>query len=443
MDRLGAAAGDLAVLILSPTQIETFDPETVWGCNLKWWWSYVMGKRGVQDASMALGEAVHGTIETYLGGGAAGVLHDIALPGAAFLERIRPKVRLIEKKIEPGELELAGVPVIGRIDALADSEIADVNLIDWKTTSNIARYAKTPGQLAESVQMMVYSAWLLQFDVNSIELTHGYFQTKGKKFEPVNKLVDKKHVEKRIEIISSTIELMKVAGDAKTPDQVAPDTRKCRIGFGCPHRAYCPHAGEFNMASLLDAFKKSSPGGVAEAQLVSPVSAPILTRITPPDQPKSDPKLAADPPKVEVTPKRENMQIIDVPPPPPTPPIAPPPELLQELPKKGPGRPKGSTNKPKDLGATPAALALSAPVVAASAPTATAEALKAEPAKVTRITVRHGAKIGQPNYSSATVEVEYEALVTGNVEAARESVSMACRAAMMKELEVYTKPPTK
>jgi hypothetical protein len=196
------------------------------------------------------------------------------------------------------------------------------------------------------------------------------------------------------------------------------------------------------MASLLDAFKKSSPGGVAEAQLVPTLAPAIPTGITPPDQPKSDPKLAADPPKVEASPKRENMQIVDVPAPAATPPVAPPPELLQEPPKKGPGRPKGSPNKPKDLGAAPAA-APAAPVVAASAPTATAEALKAEPAKVTRITVRHGAKIGQPNYSSATVEVEYEALVTGNVEAARESVSMACRAAMMKELEVYTKPSTK
>jgi hypothetical protein len=65
--------------------------------------------------------------------------------------------------------------------------------------------------------------------------------------------------------------------------------------------------------------------------------------------------------------------------------------------------------------------------------------MAAEPAKVTRITVRHGAKIGMPNYSSATVEVEYEALVTGNVEAARESVSMACRTAMMRELDVYVK----
>jgi hypothetical protein len=288
-------------VILSPTQIETFDPATTWGCNLKWWWTYVAGKRGPQDASMALGEAVHGTIETFLKGGDQGVLHDLAMPGVAFLAKIRPLVQLVEKKIEPGELEIAGVSVIGRIDALANSSVADVNLIDWKTTSNIARYAKTPGGLAESVQMMVYSAWLLQFDVNTIELTHGYFQTRGKKFEPVNKLVDRKHVENRIEIISSTVELMKVAGVAKTPDQVAPDTRKCRIGFGCPHRAYCPHAGDFSMASLLDAFKKNSPGGVSDAVLVPPTSAPApaVQLITPPDQPKSDPLLAADPPKLE------------------------------------------------------------------------------------------------------------------------------------------------
>jgi hypothetical protein len=412
-------------MILSASQIETYDDSTPFGCALKWWWAYPQNKRGPRDdPSLILGETVHGTIENFLGNLQApvGVLHDLALPGAGFLSDLRPSIRVIEKGIElEDKLELSGCPVVGRIDALATSTRADIRLIDWKTTSNIAKYAKTPGQLQTNIQLMIYAYWLLDYGVETIELTHGYIQTKrGKKFEVVNALVDRAHVLAQIAKIEAVVDRMKADYVKTDPLTLDYDDLKCSLGYGCPHRAYCPRSGDV-MASLFDAFKQTpvvNPGPEAPAEVVR------AEGVLPPDAPAR-----------ETAPKRENMQIKDVVPPaaeelPAPPQVGPSPEQLAETPKRGPGRPRGAQNKPKPSGGAPT-----------EAPAAAGAESTAAPSSVTieRITIRHGIKVGMPNFSSATVEVEYGAVVHGNPETAREIVSMACRRACEKEIELYVR----
>ncbi len=399
---------------ISPTQIESFDSSTTWGCPRKWWFDRRM-PRPPADKNLMLGTAVHSTLEDFLKGGPQGGLHEVVIqaPGALeFLLGLRKRIKVIEKKIEPGELLLAGVPVAGRIDWVAGSpdEVGD-----HKTTSSIARYAKTSGQLRESTQMNIYAATI---DVHDLKITQDFYQTKGaKKFEAVSCTTTKPFIRERICKIESVVEAMVQADKANKPEDVIPDETKCNIGFGCPHRNYCPRSGDINMASLLDMFKVIPPTQ-AETALIDyqkPESTPqpvvgtppqVPVGALPPDAPKSDPALASAGPKVE----RKLVVSDDEP-------------VNTDTEKPRRGRPPGAGNKPKPMEV------IIPPYVPATP--------QSGPIQIERITLRHGAKIGRPNFSSATVEVEMTALVTGGLEAAKEALSLQCRTVMVKELSIY------
>ena len=496
---------------VSASQIEAFDPETPFGCNRKWYLDRKMPRVEKTDPALINGDAVHQSLERYLKGGLQGELHDFVVnaPGAVpWLEAVRPRVKLIEqwicevgtddKPLENGwsDLYLAGVPVHGKIDWVAVKEGYDLELGDHKTTSNIARYAKTPGQLKKSPQMNIYAGALMDnelikniFGTNpeNFLFTQDFYQTgkRGRKFEPVSVPVVKKEVDFRLAEIENVVEKMKVAEAKATPDEVEPDESKCDIGFGCPHRAYCPRSGVFNMASLLDMFDVSAaPAAPTVPEVPQPVAAPVVTMIAapttvgekprklvlqdqsttpdadllaeiearpvpqvmPPDAPSrmAAPVVAAPAP-VSVTPAETVEQVSSTP-------TAPQPAPEGE--KRGRGRPPGSKNKPKMPDAAqiaaaqqPAAAPAPAQPVSPTRPAPEPKVEAAAPAKsdeatvkVDRITIRHGAKIGMPNFSSATVEVEYSAIVQhGSVEAANKLVSLACKTAMQAELEMYVK----
>jgi CRISPR/Cas system-associated exonuclease Cas4 (RecB family) len=429
-------------VILSPTQIEQFDPSTPFGCKRKWWFERVGGRPKAPMAGTELGTAVHSTLETFLKGGPQGGLHDLVIgaPGALeWLMRLRTAVEHIEFKVdESAGLKLAGVPVVARIDWTATHPYGR-EIGDHKTTSNIAKYAKTPGELKRSIQMNIYAYRFLSCGQDVSRLTQDFYQTKGaKKFLPVSVEISKPEIQSRILEIESTVEEIVKASKLSKVEDLEPNEKVCNIAFGCPHRAYCPRSGEINMASLLDMFKAAS--------IPTPPPAAALS----PDAPASDPKLAADPPKLEATKKitiddsqNPKGDAVSPPPPVPAPASAPPPARLRigsgepaptpPSPKR-PGRPPGAKNKPKEFAEPPVfpgQLPLGPPITPQAA----------SPVEIDRITIRHGARVGLPNYSSATVEVEMSALVRGPLEEAKELLSLQCKALMRKELEVYTPKP--
>ncbi len=371
---------------LSASQIESFDSTTTFGCKRKWWFERIAGKIAPKDTALTVGDAVHQTLERFLKGEAQGRLHELVInaPGALeYLINLRKRIEHVELPFS--DLVLAGVPITGKIDwTAANPEGRELG--DHKTTSVIAKYAKTPGQLKKSIQMNIYAYRFYNLGMDISRVTQDFYQTKGaKKFEVVSVDFSKRENSARILEVEATVEEMVKASTCTKPEDLEPNLNACNIGFGCPHRNYCPRSGEFNMASLLDAFKTT---------IATP---PPMQAVLPPDAPKSEPK---------------KMIIVDEPiPMADFQPIPPP------LPKTQ-GRPAGSKNKPKEF-------EIPNPV--------------ASPTSVTRITIRHGAKIGMPNYSSATVEVELEGTVNGSLEEAKASLSMQVQAMMVKELEIYTK----
>lgn len=406
----------MKIVSLSPTQIESFDDTTPFGCSRRWWFERVGGRDKGPISGGDLGTAVHSTLEAFLLGGPQGGLHDLVIgaPGALeWLLKLRPRIMTIEKKIEIGELALAGIPVTGRIDWVAASETPGVpELGDHKTTSDIARYAKTPTELKNSTQMNIYAATL---DVRDrLIITQDFYQTKKKKkFEAVSVETTKPFIDERILSITAIVEKMVKVSQETNPENVTPNEKVCNIGFGCIHRPYCKRSGEFNMASLLDAFSKtpaSAPDhpsiALAKSVIASDAAngfppSPIMTAAVqialPPDAPASDPALASKPPKA-VT---ETTAIPE---------------------KKRRGRPPGAKVQ----------VEVDAFLERTDAPPTTA------PVKVDRITIRHGAKVGMPNFSSVLIEVEFGGVVTGSVQDAREALSLQCKTAMTKELEMYT-----
>lgn len=447
----------LKPLVLSATQIETADEETDFGCLRKWWFERVAGKVYPQQASAALGESVHGTLERYLNHEVdQGGLHDLVIqaPGALeYLMKLRPRVKMVEKKID---FKLFEVPITGRIDWVAlVLDAARPELGDWKTTSVIGRYAKTAGQIKHSIQMNVYAAWMYGFGTEfDLRMTHGVFQTRGaKKFQLTSCEITKRENDARIIQVGATIDKIRAARKETDPANVKPDERKCNIAFGCPHRAYCPRSGEFNMASLLDAFKTTEPtpevkiSGLATPEVkAAPVVLAEPNQVLPSDAPKSNPEmelarvrkdgkpgLAIDDsknptgdtcaPKIEPVSTPGEVAPSDAGEPRVTPAVETSLPAPEE-PKKRGGRPKGSKNAPKEFDFPPQVAVV--PTIPSLGPVT-----------VNKIKIRHGAKVGLPNFSSALVEVEMEGTVNTTTEEARGSLSLQVHDAMRKELEVY------
>jgi hypothetical protein len=432
--------------ILSASQIESFDPATEWGCKRKWWFERIGGKAHEKDRALTLGDAVHQTLETFLLGGEQGGLHDLVIgaPGALeWLLKLRQRIAHVEIAFGPGvchppmkiflpETLLAGVPVRGRIDWIANSSDG-LELGDHKTTSVIAKYAKTPGQVKKSVQMNIYAKWLGErraFDL--LRVTQDFYQTRGaKKFEPVSTTISKLENKSRINEIEATVEEMVKVSQARTPEEVAPNEAVCFKGFGCPHRAYCKRSGDVDMASLMDAF--------------FPTEVPAeLAAVLPPDAPASNPppplpvveagKLKIDdsknPTGDAVAPQPSAVPSEVVVPGPinplgevvPTSSTTVPSGGAATTPKKrGRGRPAGSQNLPKDLGVPKED---AAPVV-----------------QIDRVSIRLDVKVGKPGFSSVGASVEMGGLVAegATLKAAKDAVSQQVRIALVEELARFEK----
>lgn len=414
-------------MILSASQVESFRDDNPFGCRAKWWFEHIDPERvkAPPDGALAIGDAVHKTLEAFLKGEGQGVLHDLVIgaPGALeWLIRLRKRVKHVEVEFGPAKwpLRLGGMDFRGKIDWLADGPL---ELGDHKTTSVIAKYAKTPGQLKKSVQMNIYARVIRDHvSDNDLPVTQDFYQTKGsKKFLPVSSEISKRENVESILSIEATVEEMVKASTLKDPIHLKPNLKACHIGYGCPHRAYCPHVGVFDMASLLDAFAPEEKPAPAPPAEVVKFEKPVA--VLPPDAPASNPvEAAAKILKVDDSslPTKAEVDAAKEPAPTTTPPLA--------EPKKG-GRPKGSPNKPKAASAAEIAQMQSS-VVVPSIPSATF--------KIKRITIRHEAKVGLPNYSSAGASVECTAEVDGaNLEDVSEALSMSVKARMYKELETY------
>lgn len=393
---------------LSVSSIEKFDERTTWGCEARWWFRYVLRAPEPQTTAQGKGQEIHAQIEHYLKTG-QDVLGPIARVGKHAIPEPGPDL-MVEQEISGDELTALEIPLIGKIDLVNTRD--GLEILDWKTTSDIARNAKTPKQLRTSTQMLGYAKWALNRfpEAESVRLSHGYFQTSGPKaFEKVTCEVDRKTVtigwsKVESELVARMVEVAK----KQEPQSVKGNLNACKVGRSwCPYIQQCPHAnpllqliqGPTNMPSLLDRFA------------VDPAS------VLAPDAPKSDPKLAADP-VPGFTSLKVGGEGAGINAPVPVTPPAPELKLEPALPDTPPK--KTRKTKIKDESKTPDIVTTVATV------------------EVKRIVIRHGATLNMGNYQSAKVEVEMEAEGCD-----REALSLKVREALAAECAVYAAPKEK
>lgn len=399
----------------SPSAIEAWDESTSFGCQRKWHFQYVQGIPQPSSNSQALGTALHGCIERYMEPelGPTDAWGTVSAEAKRLFLAVKPIVdEVIAEGIvsveEKMELQLAGVLVNGRIDVRKRSAI-----LDWKTSSDIARYAKTPGQLRRSTQMVLYAKWLSQQEGVSfpLEVEHVYVQTKGKPLvERVKAKIDKGSLDVALDGIILLLDEMKVAAAETDVTKLKADRTKCRQ---CPYSNICPNERNQSMASLLSRLTSSpevKPAATAPATVTE-----ALMSVLPPDAPKPDPALAADPVpgfSVDATP---------------TAPVT-------EAPKKR-GRPAGAKNRPQiiDIPGPIAASPVEAPTIASEI--VVPEKKAAPSVEYSSVTVAFGATIPTAQFANQRLDVTLTARFTGDVDAATAEVSAKVKALVIKELE--------
>lgn len=321
---------------VSSSSINKFDAAHPFGCPRRWWFNYVAKLEERATPNQELGVEVHKHIETFLTIGPNDVpMSDkaAALLGKSYfyLEGLIGKAEYVE---EPFTTTLAGVLATGFVDV-----VTKTGIIDWKTSSNVKKYSKTEEELRTDTQMLIY-ARAFHSNLPEVTLTHGNFDTNKLEFSTTSVSVSSGEIQNRIaNYVEPLVDEMKAVAFAKTAEEVAGCPEKCRR---CPFQLKCAAIGVKKLMSLFtkeveseelpertparEMFSGRTPGNMFSGLPIGDKLAAELARakaprhkvgdspasILPPDAPKSDPKLAADPiapdaPKKRGRPKK--MQI--------------------------------------------------------------------------------------------------------------------------------------
>lgn len=251
---------------LSASAITLGDPSQVGGCPRRWHYKYVANRAEPSTAQMGAGQEMHSEIERYLLQGTR-IENPRLLVGAQFIPTPGSGMR-VEQSIADGRLTAAGVPVAGHVDLFqwrghylssegVQAPEDSVEVVDWKTTSNIAKWAKTGSGLVATVQMPLYGEWAArrQGVMKWIRLSHVYFQTQGRpEARKVTIRISREELARRWEQIEGTarslVQIARVKSERSAEVDAGPAS-SCTAYGGCPHRAYCPGPPERDLYALL------------------------------------------------------------------------------------------------------------------------------------------------------------------------------------------------
>lgn len=231
---------------LSVSQVETFDDTTPFGCQRKWGWNKIDGRKEPPSKSQEVGNEVHEQLQHYTSTG-EDVLGSVARAGKHFVHRPGPGL-LVEHE-ELGAVSVAGVPFYVRMDLLNTGEfwiddegeerpLTCPEVVDHKTSSDIGSWGKTGRELLGTTQMVVYGAYALRGGTASrVRLSHCYYGTKRRESLKSSAEVTRGEIDDRLGAIGQIVERMKVAASAKSGADLEPDYAKCSR---CAHVPYCP-----------------------------------------------------------------------------------------------------------------------------------------------------------------------------------------------------------
>lgn len=272
----GPAVANGTINYLSPSALTTADHESFGGCQRRYHFRYVGGKKEPQTAAARGGVETHAEIERYLKTGEK-AFSTLTLAGMRYIPKPSEGM-LIEHQISTPGFDVCGVPLLGFIDLVVpgpryiDEEgrpcsdpDGTVELVDWKTTSDIQRNGKSAHEMSRTIQMVTYARWAVQvLGAHHARVSHVYFQTRGRSIaKKVTARLTGAEVAARwgrVETVAKKL-LDVVRVDPADSNRVEANTRSCDAYGGCPHRSYCT-AGQGD--SLLKFFGAAPEG--AETQ---------------------------------------------------------------------------------------------------------------------------------------------------------------------------------
>lgn len=225
---------------LSPSAIDEFDDETPFGCPTKWYFRRVLKRSAEETDAMRRGTEMHTRIEHYLRTG-EDVLGPIERAGKRYIDEVRPYIVAIES---PVLIFIEGTQVDGKRDLLVRWPGDKLEVVDWKSSSNIEKYAKDDNDMRNDTQVAVYGMDALKdaVDVYSVAVANVYFQTGSRRgSDKRSALLGPGDLKRNYDRIAGLIEKMKSVAAEKDIKKVTPNHRACSVGTGCPYYAECPN----------------------------------------------------------------------------------------------------------------------------------------------------------------------------------------------------------
>ncbi len=336
LDR-GPHVVDGLVQWFSATVLTAADERSAGGCQRKHWYLYCDPGRMEAPPTKAqgIGIVTHDHLEHHLRGEEV-VLSPLELAMLRVAGDI-PKSALIEAPIgelvlaegaNPTRMTCADVPFYGHADVVIPRRsVNEVEVLDWKTTSDIDAWAKTGSELLETVQMISYGEWAARrFGARRIRFTHVYGQTRGAvRAERRSTIADRDEIASGWEYVQTVGRRVVEHAPCESPEDVPANKAACGAYGGCPFRGRCSTGRRTMLMGIMSKMKAGSP---AMEKTEADVRAQIAA-------------LEAEAEKCRA--QMETPQVV--------PPDAPPSEHPlpeEDKPKKGRGRPKGSKNKPAE-----------------------------------------------------------------------------------------------
>jgi hypothetical protein len=256
-------------------------------CPRAWWYRYVEGRRRPEpewseslkgrDRSLALGKALHATLESYFTpGGQPDWLWfpgQVAASGVGLLPPQHAPVaveagigsRGTGVSIGPGHdgrerftVTIAGVPWLGYKDLtdLSGSAVCGDRpaLYDYKSTKSIDRYAKSAAELSQDLQANLYAYdTMTELRVDELSCRWVYFETDRKRrAEPRDFIVRKPEA---LAVIESAAEVAKALDLIDTIDKAPMNVSACAEYGGCEfhEKAGGPCCASVPVGSLIQA----------------------------------------------------------------------------------------------------------------------------------------------------------------------------------------------
>lgn len=222
------------VIHYSPSQLATFK-----SCQRKWYFDKVLGFRPPQTQSQIVGTEIHAENERFIKMGEQ-PMNPRALEAIRWLPK--NKAHLISERPIDRALHIPERRFVGFVDLTDLSDAQQPHVLDYKTTSDVAKYAKTDYQLEGDLQLNAYAFDTLDLapKATHVKVSHLYIQTrKAIRSTLVSAVIPRVQVEKNWSGYLKIVDQIEQVRTCPSAGEVEPNWNACNDYGGCFHRARC------------------------------------------------------------------------------------------------------------------------------------------------------------------------------------------------------------